>query len=148
MAKEIYKNEGLYGFYKGYSVSFYASIIYGIVYFTLYKQCKNILEPRFEPYSPFLYASASMIANLVSLAVYYPFVLVKTRWLSSNDVFKYTSLSGAFKELFSSGSLSNVYKGTSAYFFTYVFGYSIQMTTYELCVKFLKTRFPKFADHT
>jgi hypothetical protein len=41
MATNIYSSEGIYGFYKGYSVSFYASIIYGLVYFSVYKQSKK-----------------------------------------------------------------------------------------------------------
>lgn len=99
MVTEIYKKEGIYGFFKGYSVSFYASILYGLVYFTLYKLLKNILEPLFWENSSLLYISSSIIANFISLGVYYPFILIKTRWLSSNEKYKYTSLSEALKKL-------------------------------------------------
>mmetsp|Transcript_4045 Transcript_4045/g.3942 ORF Transcript_4045/g.3942 Transcript_4045/m.3942 type:complete len:139 (-) Transcript_4045:300-716(-) len=43
MGKEIWSKDGIGGFYRGYSVSFYASFLYGISYFTLYKHCKNMI---------------------------------------------------------------------------------------------------------
>jgi len=40
MVKNILKNEGIYGLYKGYSASYYSSILYGYLYFYIYKGLK------------------------------------------------------------------------------------------------------------
>lgn len=40
MVRRIYKSEGMYGLYKGYSASYYSSILYGYLYFYIYKGLK------------------------------------------------------------------------------------------------------------
>lgn len=40
MVRKILKAEGMYGLYKGYSASFYSSILYGYMYFYIYKGLK------------------------------------------------------------------------------------------------------------
>lgn len=40
MIRKIVKTEGIYGLYKGYSASYYSSIIYGYLYFYIYKGLK------------------------------------------------------------------------------------------------------------
>ena len=37
MVKKIYASEGIYGFSKGFSATFYGSIVCGFIYFSLYK---------------------------------------------------------------------------------------------------------------
>lgn len=44
MASRIIKSEGIYGLYKGYSASFYGTIIYGYLYFFIYKASKIYMK--------------------------------------------------------------------------------------------------------
>lgn len=77
----IYKNEGPYGFAKGISACFYGAIFSGFVYFFLYKKIKLSLYDYFEgninPVIVFLLAS--MIAELCTIVVHFPYDLVKCR---------------------------------------------------------------------
>jgi hypothetical protein len=49
MTRQIIKNEGLLGMYKGYSASFYSIIIHGFVYFYIYKALKQTMKDFFNP---------------------------------------------------------------------------------------------------
>lgn len=90
MLSEIIKTEGFRkGLYKGYSASFYGSLMYGYLYFYLYKYLKVHLKESFHSPSSTgmkaaIYASASTIAEMIALTVYYPFELVKVRFLAKN----------------------------------------------------------------
>ncbi len=89
MIKTIVKNEGVSSLYKGYSSAFYSSILYGYLYFYIYKGLKVFLKDHFHPESTstfaLIYASASTIAEIFALFIYYPFELVKVRLLTKND---------------------------------------------------------------
>lgn len=41
MVKKIFAKEGVYGFSKGFSATFYGSIVCGFIYFSLYKELKE-----------------------------------------------------------------------------------------------------------
>jgi hypothetical protein len=47
MFTKILREEGIYGLYKGFSSSFYSSILYGYVYFFFYKGLKVYLKDKF-----------------------------------------------------------------------------------------------------
>ncbi len=49
MTRQILKNEGLQGMYKGYSASYYSIIIHGFVYFYIYKALKKAMKDFFNP---------------------------------------------------------------------------------------------------
>lgn len=49
MTKRIIKNEGIYGLYKGYSASYYSSILYGYLYFYIYKGLKLQMKESIQP---------------------------------------------------------------------------------------------------
>ena len=46
MAAKILREEGIYGLYRGYSSCFYSSILYGYVYFFVYKGLKVLFKER------------------------------------------------------------------------------------------------------
>lgn len=81
-------------------MSFYASLIYGTVYFSTYKAVKMEFQKYVPEPGPLLYAAASLVASTIGLAVYYPFILVKTRWITRNEHYNYTSVSQALDSLF------------------------------------------------
>lgn len=124
MVRTIYKSEGIYGFYKGYSASYYSSILYGYLYFYIYKGLKVHLKETLHPNSTssyaFIYASASTIAELLALIIYYPFELVKVRFLTKNDKYGYNSVSDAFVKILRKDSAPGLYRGVFAFFLTFM----------------------------
>lgn len=44
MVNRIMKSEGIYGLYKGYSATFYGTILYGYLYFFIYKSTKLYMK--------------------------------------------------------------------------------------------------------
>ena len=49
MVPKIIAEEGVYGLFKGYSVSFYSSMYAGFVYFYTYKMIKVKLKEKYSP---------------------------------------------------------------------------------------------------
>ena len=124
MVKTIYKNEGMHGLYKGYSASYYSSILYGYMYFYIYKGLKVHMKETYDPQSTssfaMIYASASTIAEVIALIIYYPYELVKVRFLTKNDVYGYHSVSDAFVKILRKDSVQGLYRGVFAFFLTFM----------------------------
>lgn len=135
MIRSILKNEGIKGLYKGYSASFYSSILYGYLYFYMYKGLKVYMKEHIHPHSTsmtaFIYASASTVAEVFALVLYYPYELVKVRLLTKNDVYKYESVSDAFIKIVKKDHFKGLYRGVGAFFFAFMGQYTLQMTIYE-----------------
>lgn len=128
MMRDIVKNEGvLKGLYKGYSASFYGSMMYGAIYFYIYKGLKVHLKKSLDSPSSAgmkaaIYASASTIAECVALTIYYPFELIKVRLLTKNEHYRYNSVSHAFLKISKTEKkgVLGLYRGVFAFFFTFM----------------------------
>jgi solute carrier family 25, member 33/36 len=124
MVRTILKNEGVYGLYKGYSASYYSSILYGYLYFYIYKglkmQMKESLQPSCTSSYAMIYASASTLAEIIALIAYYPYELVKVRFLTKNDTYGYHSVSDAFVKILRKDSVPGLYRGVFAFFLTFM----------------------------
>lgn len=96
-----------------------------------------------------IYASASTVAEIVSLFIYYPYELVKIRLLTKNAVYKYTSVSDAFYNILKKDGVRGLYRGLIAFFLAFMGQYSLQMTTYELIIDstICKNGVKKFKDN-
>ena len=129
MVKRIVRSEGIRGLYKGYSATYYSTIFYGYLYFYVYKGLKVQMKERFEPESAgsfaAIYASASTIAEIVALVIYYPFELVKCRLLTRNDHYRYYSVSDAFYKILHQDSVRGLYRGLFAFFLTFMGQYTL-----------------------
>jgi hypothetical protein len=140
MAKKVIHEEGVLGLFKGYSACYYSSILYGYIYFYLYKGVKRYVKDTdtfrahqgSTPVNAMVYASASTIAEIISLFIYYPFELTKIRLLTKNDHYKYTSVSDAFIKIVRTDGVSGLYRGLVTFFFAFMGQYTLQMTCYEL----------------
>ena len=107
MFRKVIKEEGIAGLYKGYTACYYSSILYGYLYFYLYKGFKHYVKDTdafrahqgSTPVNAMVYASASTFAEIISLFIYYPFELTKIRLLTKNDIYKYTSVSVSYTHL-------------------------------------------------
>jgi Mitochondrial carrier protein len=133
MLTDIVKTEGIRkGLYKGYSASFYGSMMYGAIYFYLYKGLKVYMKKQMDGPSSAgmkaaIYASASTIAECVALSIYYPFELIKVRLLTKNDHYQYNSVSHAFKKIATTDKAGplGLYRGLFAFFFTFMGQYTL-----------------------
>ena len=79
--RQIYKKEGVYGFGRGFSACFYGSIFCGFSYFFLYKNCKKWIYENFgvETSPSIVAAASSVVAEMFTLLVHFPYDLVKCR---------------------------------------------------------------------
>merc|ERR1712070_374932 len=98
--KQIYVKEGVYGFARGFSACFYGSIFCGFSYFALYKTTKlNLYEILGKDVNPTLvFFSASILSEMLTIIVHFPYDLIKCRLQSKNYIFKYKNLPHAFKK--------------------------------------------------
>jgi hypothetical protein len=104
MTKQIIKNEGLQGMYKGYSASYYSIIIHGFLYFYVYKALKKKLKERYQPQSSLqsalIYGLAAALAQGVDVFCY-PLEMIRIRMLTMNDHYGYKSVSDSFRNIIS-----------------------------------------------
>ena len=95
MSKKVIREEGIGGLFKGYTACYYSSVLYGYLYFYIYKGLKGYLKDTetFKSSSKsmhlkaLIYASASTVAEIISLFIYYPYELVKIRLLTKNQIY-------------------------------------------------------------
>jgi Mitochondrial carrier protein len=133
MMKNVLKTEGVTGLYKGYTASYYSSILYGYLYFYLYKGVKGHLKEsdtyRNSSHSTglraLIYASSSTIAEIISLFIYYPWELVKIRLLTKNDLYKYESVSDAFVKILRKDGATGLYRGVYYFFLAFMGQYTL-----------------------
>lgn len=100
MISKIYTQDGLKGFGKGFSATFYGGIIYGFCYFAIYKVIKGYFKDHFDGTVDLgvCYLLASFTTEVLTLSVKYPYDLFKCRLQSVNYIFKYQSLPHAFRK--------------------------------------------------
>ena len=134
--------EGPQGFTKGLSACFYGSIFSGFVYFFLYKKIKLSLYDYFEGnISPVIvFLVASMIAEIFTIVVHFPYDLVKCRLQSKNNIFKYKNLPHAFKQEIGQNGIAGLYNGSFPFFITYTSFVVLQFPIYENFMLFYKKR--------
>lgn len=89
MIKSVYKSYGPYGFYRGFTTSYYPSAYAGAAFFAIYKglklKLKEIYQPQTQNQCSVIYLVASVVAEAVTLALYYPSEIVKVRMITKND---------------------------------------------------------------
>ena len=133
MFRKVIQEDGVGGLYKGYSACYYSSILYGYLYFYIYKGLKGHLKDtavfknneQSTPMKALVYASSSTIAEIVSLFIYYPYELVKIRLLTKNDTYQYTSVSDAFYKILKQDGVKGLYRGLLAFFFAFMGQYTL-----------------------
>eukprot|EP00347_Sterkiella_histriomuscorum_P012966 403366531 len=141
MVKRIYTNDGIYGLYKGYTATFYSSTVSGYYYFYMYKGIKMYMKDHYQPKTArgnaMIYASASVIAEMLALMIYYPYEMIKVRFLTSNDRYGYKNVSDALMKIVKTDSVKGLYQGSLAYSLAFLGQYTIQMTIYESYIDYI-----------
>jgi hypothetical protein len=98
--RSIFRSEGLAGFGKGFSACFYGSVFCGITYFSLYKLFKlKLYEILGDDCNPtYIFLLGSIIAEVFTIIVHFPFDLIKCRLQTKNFQFRYKNLPHAFRK--------------------------------------------------
>lgn len=129
MIKNVYKRDGSYGLYRGFTTSYYSSAVAGFVFFGIYKglkiKLKEIYEPKTQNQCGMIYLVSSIVAEAITLCLYYPFEIIKVRIVAKNEQYGYKSLPDAFKKMYAQGGLKGMYTGSSHFLVNYVLSYSI-----------------------
>jgi len=142
VGRKIYAREGVAGLLKGVTPNFYGNVLYGVVYFWLYKYLKQVVGEKIseERSMVWTYMSASFLAAVFSTYLYFPFDLIKCRMQSRNHVFQYDTLTSAFKKELSQNGITSLYRGVSPFLFTWTLTTTIAFTVYESVMHFYKAR--------
>lgn len=81
---------------------------------------KEKYEPSSASHNAAIYVTASTIAEVITLAFYYPYELIKVRLMTKNDQYKYENLLHAFRKIIKDESFSGLYRGLFSFFITYL----------------------------
>lgn len=148
--KKIYQKEGPYGFGKGISACFYGSILSGFTYFYLYKKVKLLIHEhlgnKVKPAATYL--MASVVADVFTILLCFPYDLIKCRIQSKSQIFKYRSLPHAFQDEIGKNGIRGLYKGSLPYFLTYMTFDAIMITLYESYMQYQKAYYPHYLNQT
>ena len=133
LVREIWRKEGIRGFSKGFSATFYSAAACGFLYFSIYKYLKDFVRDLLEEDSDlaFCYMIASISAGFCTLGVAYPYDLIKCRLQSVNHVYKYQNLPHAFRKELKNNGAKSLYTGMTPFFASYCTWLALQFTVYE-----------------
>lgn len=92
---------------------------------------KEIFDPKTQNQCSLIYMTASIIAEAVSMVVYYPYEIIKVRMIAKNDKFNYTSIPDAFKKICASSGFKGLYSGSGHFLINYILSSTIQLAIYE-----------------
>ncbi|EGC37698.1 hypothetical protein DICPUDRAFT_76707 [Dictyostelium purpureum] len=155
--KRIWINEGIRGFYSGYTTTLVMNVPYNIVYFASYESLKKIIYPLFNKDTNTNQKSYQLIDNLVAgggagmlaAAVTNPFDVVKTRLQTQADIVatattaseaakhqKYGGMVDALKVIWREEGMSGYLRGMKPRMVFHSMSSAIVWSVYEYC-KFL-----------
>ena len=145
--KNIYSKEGIQGFFKGMSATYYMGLVGGFIYFTLYKFLKSSikLESTSENmlYNTLVCFFSASLSEILSLLITYPFEFIKVRMISGSKETKYKTVFEGFRNLLGNNvfkNIPNLYIGSSYCFVYYTTNRAIMFGVLELCRDYFKIK--------
>ena len=84
--RSIVKTEGTKALLRGISATYYGGVLYGLIYFSIYKAVKHSMKEFFEEINalPVCFLLSALISEGIALTFYYPFELIKARLQTMN----------------------------------------------------------------
>ncbi len=126
---------GMYGIYRGFTTSYYSSTTAGYFFFVVYKglklRMKEYFQPKTQKQCTLIYFVASTLAEQLSIAIYYPYEILKVRMVAKNDQFNYQSIPDAFKKIIQTEGPMGIYRNSQFFLVNYIMSNTIQMVIYE-----------------
>lgn len=133
--KTIMASEGLYGFWRGASSTYYGALVGGFIYFSAYKYLKNKLKvyEQSEKLNSFAYLVSSLLGETLFLVIYYPYDLIRTRMQTRMPEFNYKGPFDGLKRIMggSMKNVKNIYTGAAPSFVLNLANQSIMFTVLE-----------------
>jgi len=74
---------------------------------------------------------SSVVAEALSMLIYYPYEIVKVRIVAKNDQFAYKSIPDAFKKIIAADGKMGIYKNFHFFLVNYIMSNTIQYVIYE-----------------
>jgi len=65
------------------------------------------------------------MAEAISMLLYYPYEIVKCRYVAKNEIYGYKSIPDAFKKIINKEGILGLYSGSNYFLINYIFSYSI-----------------------
>lgn len=139
VAKKIFKEKGILGFYKGISASYFG-IIETAIYFSIYEKLKSVANRELnddQTYYKFLglFGSAGFSKSLASVMCY-PHEVARTRLREEGN--KYTGFFQTLMVVFREEGARGLYKGMGTHLLRQIPNSMIVMVTYELIINYYK----------
>jgi hypothetical protein len=138
MIRRIFHKEGIFGFWRGASCTYYGSLIGGLIYFSSYKQLKIMMTDHDNKSNNnhihfFAYLFSSLLGELPHMLIYYPFDLIRTRLEIRAPAYKYQGIRDGARQI-TNGKLKNIkrlYVGATPSFILNISNTTIMFTVLE-----------------
>lgn len=139
--KYIFKHENTNSFYRGFTSTFPCSFVSNIAYFMLYENLNKLSKVYFDTVDDSRYWKkmrycipliTSPLAELISLMVYLPFDIVRTRLQVNKPEFEYKGMKDGISNIVKNEGLLRIYKASHIYLLNTCLYAGLQMWFYEL----------------
>lgn len=130
--KSIYKNEGLFSYFKGYSCTLPGAFAANASYFFIYEKIKDFITTKNvipEHIAPFVAAFAgSVVAN----SIYLPFITVRTRMQLGSSRYDYNHIADGFAKIIKREGFRKLYLGAPVFLTQTALDMSLTFGFYEM----------------
>jgi hypothetical protein len=148
MIRRIIDKEGMFGFWRGASATYYGALLGGFIYFSAYKSLKNYLKEYENPIHKgrihtFAYLISSLLGESLFLVFYYPYDLIRTRMQTKAPGFEYKGPIDGFRRIINGRPISNfskLYVGATPSFILNLSNQSIMFTVLESMREYYLTK--------
>jgi len=130
VVKNIYKENGIIGLYKGFISTASRQCINQSFNFTIYYKLRNKFINETEKPNILKIASSALISSSIGPIINNPFDVIKTRY--QNPKYNYPSIKYAFKDIIKKEGISTLWKGIELRLFRVCGGQVITFSVIEL----------------
>ena len=136
VVSDIYRRDGIFGFYANLRVVLAKNIPSAVIRFTLYEELKLFINSGVTRAPAHIYLMAGSIASACSSACNTPFDVLKTR-IAAGSIDKSTPIIKGIREIYRNEGLNGMYAGVCPrILWSALFG-GIGLTSFEMCKSFL-----------
>lgn len=136
--RQIWKNEGLAGFYKGATASL-MGVFHVAVQFPLYEWLKRRHSDSDGHPSTLNIIFSSTVSKVVASSATYPHEIIRTRLqVQRHDQMRYRNIGDAFCKIWQEEGLGGFYRGLSTNILRVIPASCVTFVTYESIVKYLQ----------
>lgn len=128
--KHVYKQEGVYAFYRSYTTQLAMNVPFQSIHFIAYEFAQSITNPD-HIYSPQAHMISGAMAGAVAAAVTTPLDVCKTLLNTQQDGVKASGMIDAFKKVYRLGGFQGYFRGINARVLYQMPATAICWTTYE-----------------